>query len=171
MQIYSLPLFQVVFLHTFRGKKNLIYNTVRVFCCFYKIFSRYHKITHTKSLICTFSNEKLKYLKFITRIYNFNPNLHSHFHGQQKAWIKHRIEMCHFSIFIGYLLQILVCVHFNFFTTGHWQKAGFCAEMVETVGKVTATIHSFLCKHPWFVSVRFTAQWKINRFIITSESC
>lgn len=81
MQIYSLPLFQVAFLHTFGGEKNLIYNTVRVFCCFYKIFSRYHKITHTKSLICTFSNEKLKYLKFITRIYNFNPNLHSHFHG------------------------------------------------------------------------------------------
>lgn len=46
MQIYNLALFQVVFLHTLAGGKNLIYNTIRVFCCFYKIFQDITKL-HT----------------------------------------------------------------------------------------------------------------------------
>lgn len=51
--------------------------------------------------------------------------------------------MCHFSVFIGYYSEILVCVHLNSLRTGHLKKAQFCIEIVLTVGKATANIYPF----------------------------
>lgn len=98
------------FLHAFgtTTTKLVIQHYWRVF---WVVFIKFVKISQNytpKAQSAHFPMQKVKYFKFFTCIYKFNSNLHlHHFPGQQESWIKHRVEVCHFSLWKGRCLNQL----------------------------------------------------------------